>query len=155
VLVLLFSLAGVAVYKNPSTRDLVSHSDSTSIRFDQYKRIWDSRNEIGLLGRGTGTAGPSSQNRIDGGPNHFTENIYLDIFEELGLLGFTIYLVLILSLLVYSYRRINSDEGLSAFMLLSAFFATGLFVNYYTGQAGIFLVWLSVALLFQKRTREN
>jgi hypothetical protein len=150
---LIISFAGFSLYKNPSTRDFISHQDSTSERFLQYQRVWDSRYEIGLLGRGTGTAGPSSQNRIDGGPNHFTENIYLDIYEELGLVGIAIYLVLIVSLIVYSGRRVGSREGLGAFLLLISFSSSGFFVNYYTGQVGIFLVWLMAGLLIQNNNR--
>lgn len=142
---------GLNLYQNESYEKVITHDDSNTRRIEQYERIWQSRYEIGLLGRGTGTAGPSSQVRLDQGENHWTENIYLDIFEELGLIGLVLYLAVIISMLIFSWKRIDRSFGLASFLSLFSFSIAGLFINYYTGQVGIFLVWLALGLSFSER----
>lgn len=144
-LLLLFIALGYIASK-PAYQDYFLHGDSSSMRIEQMQRIWQERGEIGLFGRGLGTAGPSSVNRLDGGPNHWTENIYLDIFEELGLIGIAIYLAFIIYLLVILKRKSDNIEGRTAFFALLSFSVTGLFINYYTGQVGLYLVWLACGL---------
>lgn len=125
---------------------LLTHEDSSQLRVVQYQRIWNSSSEIGLLGRGPGTAGPASQNRLDGGPNHWTENTYLDVFEELGLVGLALYLGLFAAVLKRSWERQKTPLGLAVLVVSVGFAVTGLFINSGTGQAGICLFWLLAAL---------
>jgi O-antigen ligase len=146
----LIALAFLGFYRNPAGNALLTHSTSSIDRVTQYHRIWDTREEIGLLGRGTGTAGPASQFRLDNGPNHWTENSYLDTFEETGLIGFALYLALIISLIRFAWNNSVTPLGRSAFILLASLSLTGLFINYYTGQVGIYLFWLMAALLVQE-----
>lgn len=143
----LFTFVGI-LYSNSSTQDLITHNDSTSRRIEQYQRIWNTKNEIGLFGRGSGTAGPSSQYRLDNGENHWTENIYLDLFEELGLIGLIFYLSLLTAIGFYliSGFNFNNNEQLSALLLFGGFLIAGVSINYYTGQAGIYLYWLIIGL---------
>ncbi len=149
--VVVLLLGGFLVYQKVPNKNLFTHNDSSSLRFEQYQRIWDTKNEIGLFGRGTGTAGPSSQFRLDGGENHWTENIYLDIFEELGYIGLLTYLILLSAVFYFGLKKEESPE-MQTFMLdFIAFAFAGIFINYYTGQVGIFLMWLSAGLLFLKQ----
>jgi hypothetical protein len=148
---IVIALAGFIAYKSPSLQNYFTHDNSSSLRYEQYQRIWETKSEIGLLGRGSGTAGPSSQSRLDGGVNHWTENIYLDIFEELGFIGLSLYLVLIGALIYSTYKRGNK----SAFLILTAFAVTGIFINYYTGQVGIFLMWLTAVLALNDKGKDD
>jgi len=149
---LLITLAGFFAYRSPVLQNYFTHDNSSSLRYEQYQRIWDTKAEIGLFGRGVGTAGPSSQARLDGGENHWTENIYLDIFEELGFVGLILYLTLIISLIFLTAKR-GRDK--SAFLIITTFAVTGIFINYYTGQVGIFLMWLAVALTLSNKKDTN
>ena len=139
---LILLVAIFIIGSNPNTRDIITHDSSTNLRFEQYNRIWNQRLEIGLLGRGVGAAGPSSQNRLDININRWTENTYLDIFEELGFIGFLLYNTSILWLLYLSYCSSNTPEEKTALLMSISFLFTGMFINYYTGQIAIFLFWL-------------
>ena len=147
IIMIIVIASAIIIYRSPVTKDYITHADSSSFRVQQYQRIWDSKYDIGFLGRGSGTAGPSSQKRVDGGENHWTENIYLDIFEELGFIGLIIYLLLIGSLILRSGRVPDDFLGRSALLILLSFSIAGLFINYYTGQIGIYLLWLICGLL--------
>jgi O-antigen ligase len=152
-LTLLILVAGIFAIniKSKQVKNFITHGDSSSLRFDQYKRIWNSRFEIGLVGRGSGTAGPASQYRLDGGENHWTENIYLDIYEELGLVGFLLYLLLLASLVISVRSISDKDERNTYIILIASYAVAGIFINYYTGQVGIFLLWLILALSYQPK----
>lgn len=143
-------VAGIFMSKSATFSQFFTHGDSSSLRFAQYERIWQKKTEIGLFGRGTGTAGPSSQYRLDGGENHWTENTYLDIFEELGLVGMLIYLGLIFSLL-YQASKTEGKWTKTALILGVGFGFAGIFINYYTGQVAIFIFWLANILALKSR----
>lgn len=143
------------LYSLPKTRELLTHNDSSSIRLKEYSRIWETKGEIGLLGRGVGTAGPSSQNRLDNGPNHYTENIYLDIFEELGYVGLFLYLGLLLFTFKEILKYAGATENYTALLLFAGFCFTGLFINNYTGQVAVFLFWLINGLVVKNRNKVN
>lgn len=125
---------GIAVYQQPAWRDIVTHYDSSSQRVEQYQRILTTSHEIGLFGRGAGTAGPASQYRLDGGPNRWTENSYLDFYEEYGIFG----LVLLLAILSYALVRAWKSSPFAA-AAATSFLVAGLFINMGTGQVGLFL----------------
>ena len=151
---ILFTLIiGIFIFQKES--NILTHGDSTELRFVQYERIWDTKSEIGLLGRGVGTAGPSSQYRLDGGENHWTENIYLDIFEELGLVGLLLYLAVLFLLLYISSKNYSSSEGETAFLITVGFAVSGLFINIYTGQVGIYLMFLANGLMLNNLPKES
>lgn len=139
-------IVGIKMYRSDQYSYYITHGASTSLRTEQIKRIWQSRDEIGLLGRGVGTAGPSSHNRLDGGPNHWSENIYLDTFEELGLIGLVIYLLLIYSIYAKIVPHFSNPISKSTFLIVTSFLIMGLFINIYTGQVGIYLFWLFAGL---------
>lgn len=148
----LFVVLSVVIFSqatSPVFRQIVSHDTSNSYRVEQYQRIWDTKNEIGLFGRGLGTAGPSSQNRLDSGENHWTENVYLDIFEETGLVGIVLFLGFLFLFGKWVFGLQNSFQKRLGLALLIAFSVTGLFINYYTGQAGVYLFWVTLALISQ------
>lgn len=140
------SIIGLKMYNSEKYKYYVTHGTSTTLRTEQIQRIWRDKNEIGLFGRSMGTAGPSSQNRLDGGPNHWSENIYLDTFEETGLIGLVLYLCLIVAILVELAYNFPDPINKSAVLAIVSFILMGLFINIYTGQIGIFLVWLLVGL---------
>ncbi len=120
--------------------------NSNTVRFEQYQRVWDQRSDIGVFGRGAGAAGLSSVDRIDNGPNYFSENTYLDAFEATGLLGFIAYLGFWLWLIIALWRRqtlASVSVGAAALGLLAA----GFFINHYTGQAAIWLTLLAAGLV--------
>lgn len=141
--------------KDAKVQNSLTHGDSSSLRFEQYKRVWDSRFEIGLLGRGSGSAGPASQFRLDNGEKRWTENIYLDVFEELGLIGLVIYLFLFLVLFRNALKITDGDEKNTALLIITSFAVSGIFINYYTGQVGIFLMWLALALILSPPKKLN
>lgn len=120
-----------------------THGNSDSIRLEQYKRLWSDRSQISWHGRGIGSAGLVSQNRLDGGPNHFTENSYLDVFEGLGLVGALLYIGVWVTMLG---RVLRSQDEFSAgvFMAGLSLVGAGLFVTQFTGQAAL---WTTIILL--------
>jgi cell division protein FtsW (lipid II flippase) len=142
VILVVISIIGLKLYNSEKYKYYVTHGTSTSLRTEQIQRVWRDKNEIGLLGRSMGTAGPSSQNRLDGGPNHWSENIYLDIFEETGLVGLVLYLALIIAILIELAYNFSDPMNKSAVLIIVSFALMGFFINIYTGQIGIFLVWL-------------
>jgi O-antigen ligase len=155
-LLVLYFIAKFTVLINiPALNQFVTHDTSNSYRIEQYQRIWQQKWEIGLLGRGFGTAGPSSQYRLDGGQNHWTENIYLDIFEETGFVGISLYLALISLILKHLLSLQSSHLRRSAIIVLAAFSVSGLFINYYTGQVGIYLMWLIIGLTIGDKNEKN
>ena len=153
--IVILAILSLTLYKSDKYNNYITHGTSSSLRYEQIIRVWNQKNEIGLLGRGSGTAGPSSQNRLDGGPNHWSENIYLEIFEELGLIGLILYLAIIVLLLRSSWKNYNTPEGQTAFLITLGFAVSGLFLNNYTGQVGIYLLWLANGLTLQKGNDEK
>jgi uncharacterized membrane protein len=148
---LLLTLCTFYISKIDRFQVFFTHGASSSLRYEQIERLWNSRSEIGLLGKGSGTAGPSSQNRLDGGPNNWSENIYLEVFEELGLVGMLLFITLVILLLKNSWENHEEKEGLTAFLALLGFAIAGLFINIYTGQVGIYLLFLVSGLLLQNK----
>ncbi|MCX6808140.1 MAG: O-antigen ligase family protein [Candidatus Berkelbacteria bacterium] len=145
----------VFLYRFDSVKQLIWHDSSSSLRLEQASRVWNSRAEIGLTGRGAGAAGLSSQNRLDSGPNRWTENTYLDVFEEFGYVGVVLYLVLLATALGLAVRNISTKDGRVALYILSGFITAGLFINFYTGQAGFFLLCLAIGMLNSKMEIEK
>lgn len=134
--------------------DTLTRFNSNTVRFEQYQRVWDQREEIGLFGRGAGAAGLSSVDRIDGGPNYFTENTYLDAFEAAGPIGFVAYVGFWLWLIRELWRR----QTLAAVAVGSAalgLFAAGFFINHYTGQAALWLTLLAAATALAPPSRTS
>lgn len=144
-LLLLLVCAGFVINKTTWGKQVISHNSSSSLRLEQYQRIWQQKYNIGLIGRGLGTAGPSSINRLDGGENHWTENVYLDVFEELGLIGTIIFIIFIIVFIVKT-SKINNNLGRATSLALWAFAISGIFINIYTGQAGFWYVMLLLGL---------
>jgi len=149
IIVLLSSL--FVFYKNTAVRQIITHGDSSSLRLEQYRRVWDSKFEIGLLGRGAGGSGPSTQNRLDEGPNRWTENTFIDMFETYGLMGLLLHLVLSLYLLVELLRK-RTAISVSAILLLVSMTVSGLFINYYTGQVSLYIMWLLAGMALSGRS---
>jgi hypothetical protein len=142
------------LYRLESVKQLVWHDSSSSLRVEQATRVWSSRAEIGPTGRGAGAAGLSSQNRLDSGPNRWTENTYLDIFEEFGYIGILLYLAILGLALGLALRNISTKEGRTALYVLVGFISAGLFINFYTGQVGFFLLCLAMGLNNKKGTQK-
>lgn len=119
--------------------------NSNTVRFEQYQRIWNERQDIGWLGRGAGAAGLSSVDRIDGGPNYFTENTYLDAYEATGPLGMISYFGFWLWLIRELWRR-QTLTTITVGAAALGLFAAGFFINHYTGQAALWLTLIAAGL---------
>jgi len=130
-------------------QSVIVRPTSDQPRTEQYRRVWLEAPQIGLLGKGIGSAGPVSQDRLDGGPNRFTENSYLDIFEALGWIGLGLYLAIWIATL----GRLATSGARARPVFLSglALATAGIFINHYTGQAAIWLFWLLAALAMSPR----
>lgn len=146
-LLLLIAFLGYYFVNIQGLEKYITHGTSSKLRYEQVLRLWDERNEIGFLGKGSGTAGPSSQNRLDGGPNNWSENIFLETFEELGIIGLLFIVLLYIMLLKKGWAGYNSELGRTAFLITAGFGLSGLFINNYTGQVGIYLFFLANGLL--------
>lgn len=120
--------------------------DSNASRFEQYQRIWRQRADIGLTGRGAGTAGPFSDHSFDNQPTYFSENTYLDVYENIGPLGALIYIAIWVWLIAALARR-KTLVAISAAAAAFGLAIAGLFIDHYTGQAALWLTILFGALL--------
>lgn len=147
VFAFVFLLIYVGIYlsqKSAVWKNIFIHGSSTDLRVEQYERIYSEADQIGLWGRGIGAAGPSTQNRLDGGENYWSENTYLDIFEELGLVGLILFLGIFVS---FAKNNINNKKMLA---VLFGFCVAGFFINFFTGQAGIFLIFIMMGLVYSQ-----
>lgn len=131
-------LIGVVLLDKPE--ELI-RTTSNSMRLEQYQRLWEQKDEIGWWGRGAGAAGLVSVDRLDGGPNFYTENSYLDAYEAVGLLAALAYLGFWVSL-IWSLLRRQSATSITVGAAALSLAVAGIFINHYTGQAAIWLVLL-------------
>lgn len=154
LLVFLF-ITGLFLYQRPQNRDFFTHYQSTRVRLEEYERVWSSRYEIGLFGRGMGTAGLVTQVKFDNVSNHVTENIYLDTFEQMGLIGMLLLMIIMGWMIHNSYYRADTKEGLTAFLVVLGYAFSGLFINFYTGQIGLYLMILANGLILAKARKEG
>lgn len=158
LVILLIVLAGGSFYfskKSATLSQIISHGISTDLRAEQYQRIAKVKSDIGLLGRGAGGAGPSTQNRLDHGPNYWTENTYLDTFEEFGLIGVILFMTIILLSFREILRNSKNNAGKTAAILVPSFAIAGIFINFYTGQVGFFMVIIAIGLISRTKTNEE
>jgi len=154
LMILLIACAGIYMLARNSVtvKQIIVHGVSTSERVAEYERIWQNRDGIGLLGRGAGSAGPSTQVRLDNGPNYWSENTYLDIFEEFGAIGFLLFACIIIALWRRTISVSRDVPTLQAVrLILPAFLVAGLFINLYTGQVAAFTFLLIVGLSQSER----
>jgi len=121
---------------------VLTRFSSNDIRLEQYHRIWLERGQIGLLGRGAGTAGLVSEFSFDNSPNYFSENSYLDVYENVGLFGALAYLALWVWLVVVLAKQ-KTLLGATVSAAVFGLAVAGLFIDHYTGQAAI---WLTLML---------
>lgn len=121
---------------------IIDRVQSDAMRLTQYQRVWDERNQIGWLGRGAGTTGLVSEYSFDNSPNHFSENSYLDTYENIGPVGLLALLGVWLAV-VFTLARRKTIGALSAVSAVAALLVAGLFIDYYTGQAAL---WLTVVV---------
>jgi hypothetical protein len=131
----------------PSLRNsnILNHNDSSNQRIQQYKRVWDERSEISWHGRGIGMAGLSSQNRLDNGPNNWTENTLLDIYEQLGWVGLLLYLGVWVTIGYILWMKSGQMRFISLAVLIAVFVAS-LTISLTTGEVGIFLAFYLLSL---------
>jgi hypothetical protein len=132
--------------QHPTKEQLLLHADSTSLRVEQYQRIWETKSEIGITGRGIGTAGPASQYRVDGGPNRWTENVYLDVFEEVGAVGVAAFILIWVAVLIFLVR---SKTPAARYMVgsVAALLLSGAMVHLGTGQIAYWFVVIAIGLM--------
>ncbi len=129
----------------------LSRDNSNAVRLEQYQRVWEQRNEIGWWGRGAGAAGLVSVSRLDGGPNFYTENTYLDAYEAVGLLAALAYLSFWISLF-WSLLRRQSATSITVGAAALGLAVAGIFINHYTGQAAIWLTMLFAGLIVTEKS---
>lgn len=125
---------------------------SNATRFEQYERVWEQKSEIGWWGRGAGAAGLVSVSRLDGGPNFYTENSYLDAYEAVGLLAAMAYLGFWICL-VWSLLRAQTATTIAVGATALGLAVAGIFINHYTGQAAIWLTLLFAGVASGKVSR--
>lgn len=144
-------IAGLFVWRPQAlTRD-----QSNTIRLEQYQRVWQERGEIGFWGRGAGAAGLSSVERLDNGPNFFTENTYLDAYEAVGILAALSYLAFWAVLIWFLVAGGRSLERLSVGVAVLALAGAGMFINHYTGQAAVWLGLLFAGVVLVENKTPN
>lgn len=151
--VVLVIITGVIVMLSINSGELV-RSESDSTRLAQYERVWNERGEIGFFGRGAGASGPASQNRLDEGGNRFTENSYLDQYEQFGILGFLLYLYFWLEV-IRILVRLGTSFSKHIILSVAAFCVAGLFINHYTGQAAIWVLMIFTGIALGAKSIEN
>lgn len=147
IFVILLVSIGVLLIVRPE--ELVRTSSNTT-RFEQYERVWAQKSEIGWWGRGAGAAGLVSVDRLDGGPNFYTENSYLDAYEAVGLLAALAYLGFWI-LLIRSLLMVKTVESITVSAAVLGLAVAGLFINHYTGQAAIWLVLLFAGVVLGQK----
>jgi O-antigen ligase len=135
--------AGIYLTINPPSS--LARPFSGDLRVQQAKRVYRERSEIGFFGRGVGSAGLVSQNRLDDGPNYYTENTYLDMYEGMGIIGVLLYLGLWIITLVSLIRSKNTEIKIIGVAGLGLAIA-GIFINHYTGQAALWYFWILAGL---------
>ncbi len=126
--------------------DFLTRVASNNTRLEQYQRIWHERKDIGWWGRGAGTAGPFSASSFDDRPTYFSENTYLDVYENIGLLGALSYIIFWIGLIVSLTRQ----QTLPSMAVASAVFGlviAGIFIDHFTGQVALWVTVLFAALL--------
>jgi len=123
----------------------LTRNNSNNVRIEQYQRLWNDKEQIGFWGRGAGAAGLVSVDRLDGGPNFYTENSYLDAYEAVGLLAALAYLGFWISL-VWSLLRTRNTTSIAVGATVLGLAIAGIFINHYTGQAAIWLALLFAGL---------
>lgn len=151
--VVLVIITGVILLLSINSGELV-RSESDSTRLAQYERVWNEREEIGFFGRGAGASGPASQNRLDEGANRFTENSYLDHYEQFGVLGFLFYLLIWLEV-IKGLLRLGSPSSKYIFLSVLALCTAGLFINHYTGQAAIWVLMIFTGVVLGANNKEH
>ncbi len=147
IFVTLLALIGLMLMVRPE--ELV-RATSNSNRFEQYQRVWEQKNEIGFWGRGAGAAGLVSVDRLDDGPNYYTENSYLDTYEAVGLLAALAYLIFWI-LLIRSFFATKTAKTVSVGAAVFGLTIAGIFINHYTGQAAIWLVLLFAGVVLGRK----
>ncbi len=143
--------AGTALILKPAQ---LTRLDSNATRFEQYQRIWRERSQIGLTGRGAGTTGPFSDHSFDNQPTYFSENTYLDVYENIGPFGMLTYLAIwvwLIALLVKQKTLIAISAAAAAFGLAVA----GIFIDHYTGQAALWVTILFAGVAVTRPNPEN
>ncbi|MDO8649904.1 MAG: O-antigen ligase family protein [Candidatus Berkelbacteria bacterium] len=139
-------LIGVVFLDKPE--ELI-RTTSNSMRLEQYQRLWEQKDEIGFWGRGAGAAGLVSVDRLDGGPNFYTENSYLDAYEAVGLLAALAYLGFWI-FLAWSLLRTQNATAIAVGATVLGLAVAGMFINHYTGQAAIWLALLFAGIAPEK-----
>lgn len=123
--------------------------DSNDVRLQQYQRVWNERDQIGFWGRGAGTTGLVSEFSFDNTPNHFSENTYLDVYENIGLLGALAYATFWIWLIVTAAMQ-KTLGGFAVAAVAAGLVVAGIFIDHYTGQAALWLTLLFAGLIVSK-----
>ena len=130
----------------------LTRDNSNAVRLEQYSRLWNDKEQIGFWGRGAGAAGLVSVDRLDGGPNFYTENSYLDAYEAVGLLAALAYLGFWI-FLAWSLLRTQNATAIAVGATVLGLAVAGMFINHYTGQAAIWLALLFAGIAPEKEDR--
>ena len=130
----------------------LTRDNSNAVRVEQYSRLWNDKEQIGFWGRGAGAAGLVSVDRLDGGPNFYTENSYLDAYEAVGLLAALAYLGFWI-FLAWSLLRTQNATAIAVGATVLGLAVAGMFINHYTGQAAIWLALLFAGIAPEKEDR--
>lgn len=138
-LMLVFLISGflsLSSYSKPFHNFINStiYRPSSSAEHQQsVKRIWSEIPEIGFWGRGVGKSGPASLRAYPKTPRA-VENTYLRFYEELGVIGFLIFIWLLLALLKKTLRNSPDTDQLN--------------IDIFRFGGGLAVLGISVAALF-------
>jgi len=120
---------------------------STSVRITQYQK--DIKNIVAHpSGNGLGTA--SLAGRVNGKGVVVSENYYLQIGRESGIIG----LVLFLGILIYLYKDLKTLNGTTRSVLIASFFAlsiASLFIPVWADEVVAITWWLFAGLVLGKQ----
>lgn len=149
VMVAMVSLLLVGVVAIVAKPEYLTRFRSNELRLEQYQRVWNERAEIGFWGRGAGAAGLVSEYRLDNGPSYFTENTYLDVYENLGVLPALSYLSVFILLIALLLKK-RTEMGLALAAACFGLMVAGLFIDSFTGQAALWSVLIFAAVTIDR-----
>lgn len=148
------SLVFVAARKTYFVQNVVFHADQSTVLTDPNQlRVQFTKESIDQiihhpLGSGPGTAGLASiQNRIQG--THLNEDYYLQIGEEVGLVGLVIFL-LIIGLISFKLWQINDIDSVALLAALAGLMLTNLLVHIWSNEAVAYTWWGLAGILMAK-----
>jgi hypothetical protein len=149
----IISIIVLTIALGPVSGRLFFHQDagqsngSTSSRLNHYQQ---DATDIAAhpLGNGLGTASPAG--RVSGKPVNVSENYYLQIAKESGIIG----LLLFIAILVYLYKALKLLKGTTRSVMIASFFGllvANLFIPAWADEVVAITWWLFAGIILSKQ----